>query len=263
MRRRAQGFSLLEMIGVMAVMAILAGALAPSVFQLLERGYQDAERQSMAALGEAMQGYIRANKMIPTENINNWSTAVAAFAALPPQRVVLNEKNFQRRLYVDPVFFTTTAQTFPGFIQDVGLAAMPNSPRMMIVSNLQAAVSANLSSAANFAAVWNQTGSPLLVESNTLLIERVNLAAVFKRVVLSNSNTSQAGYVIETGTEGAVAGGSGGVDGTRSLFVISDSQLGLNAAPFPGGATQRRLIVSRDLSLRYQTDGSNWFWSES
>ena len=34
--RTSAGFSLLEMIGVMAVMAILAGALAPSIFQMIE-----------------------------------------------------------------------------------------------------------------------------------------------------------------------------------------------------------------------------------
>ncbi len=263
MKLRTSGFSLLEMIGVMAVMAILAGALAPSVFQMLERGYQDAEQQSISTVAAALQDYVLVNKTIPTENINVWTVAVAGFAALPPQRVQFNEKNFQRRLYVDPVFFTTSAQTFPGYTQTVGLAVMPNSPRAMLVSNLQGNVSAVLDQASEFDDVWNQSGTPLLAESNTLIIERINLAPLFKRLVLSNSNTSQAGYILEAGTEGAVAAGSGTVDGTRSVVVLRNSRLSLNAAPFPGGVTQRQLIVSRDLSLRYESDGSNWFWSES
>ena len=55
LRKQALGFSLLELIGVMAVMAILAGALAPSVFQLIEEGYQTAERQSLKTIADALR----------------------------------------------------------------------------------------------------------------------------------------------------------------------------------------------------------------
>ncbi|MEM9622478.1 MAG: type II secretion system protein [Pseudomonadota bacterium] len=262
MRRVQQGFSLLELIGVMAVMAILAGALAPSVFQMLERGYQDAEKKSLAAIADSLSGYIRANKAIPDENINNWSTAVADFAALPPQRVTLNDKNFQRRLYVDPNFFTTANQVFPGYVQDLGLGSPPNSPRLMLISSLEGSVSPVLNTTARFGDVWQQSGSPVIVESDTVLIERINLAGWFNRVVLTNSAGSQAGFLVEAGTEGAVAAASGGVDGVRTVYVLTDSRLGLNVAPYPGGVTQRQLIVSRDVSLRYQTDGSSWFWGD-
>ena len=258
------GFSLLEMIGVMAVMAILAGALAPSVFQMLEEGYQGAEAQSMETVAGALRDYVRYTKTIPAANADRWSEAVAEYAGLSPTRVRLNEKNYARRLYIDPDFFGGGGTGGdPFYTQDQGLAVLPVSPRAMFVSDLDSNVSANLNTAVRFDDVWNQTADALIVESKTVFVERINLAPLFKRVILSNANSGQTGYVLEAASEAAVAAASGGSDGVRTIFVMAGSRLSLRAAPFPGSTTQRQLIVSRDMSLRYETDGATWFWSGS
>ena len=256
------GFSLLEMIGVMAVMAILAGALAPSIFQMIEEGYQGAEAQSMETVAEALQDYVRYTKTIPTDQADNWTTAVADYAGLSPNRVRYNDKNFERRLYIDPDFFGGGgggSGTF--FSQDQGLSNMPVSPRVMLVSSLDGAVRQRLNSADRFDDVWNQESDARIKESKTVFIERVNLAPLFKRVVLSNANASQAGYVLESGSEGSIAGESGGSDGVRTIYVVAGSKLSLRAAPYPGGTTMRQLIVDRDVSVRYETDGVSWYWA--
>ena len=72
MKPRALGFSLLEMIGVLSVMAILAGALAPSIFRMLEEAYQDAEEQSLASIADSLQDYIKRNQEIPTLANTDW-----------------------------------------------------------------------------------------------------------------------------------------------------------------------------------------------
>jgi prepilin-type N-terminal cleavage/methylation domain-containing protein len=254
------GFTLLELIGVMAVMAILAGALAPAVIQLLDEGYQTAEEQNLRTIGDALQRYIRQTKAIPRALDTEWPVAVANYAALPAPRVLTNDKNFNRRLYFDPRFFSTVDQVFPGFAQDRGLASTPNSPRAMIVSNLQGAVTTALNTNAQFQAVWDQTNTATIVETKNLMIERLNFAPLFIRAVLSNSSASQGGYALESGTEGAVAAAGGGLDGVRTIFVVADTRLSLNAAPFPGGATLRELVVTDEISLRYQLVGGNWFW---
>lgn len=259
---RARGFSLLEMIGVLSVMAILAGALAPSVFQILEEAYQEAEERSLETIADALESYIRRNKVIPSVATNDWTVAVADHASLSPQLVLTNEKNFNRRLYADPMFFTTSNQAWTGYTQTQGLATMPNSPRLMLVSDLDGNVSANLNTNARFSDVWEQNIGALLVESDTLLIERINLAPLFVRAVLMNANTSQAGYALEGGTEASVAAASGGADGSRTVFVIAGTRLDLNAAPFPGAGLLTREIVTADVSWRYQTDGFTWAWVE-
>ena len=259
-RAKARGFSLLELIGVMAIMAILAAALAPSVFRMIEDSYQDAEATSLTTIATSMAHYIRRDKTIPTQTLSTWSAAVADYASLAPQNVTDNPKGFQRRLYVDPQFFTTANQNFPGYTQTNGLTQAPNSPRMMFVSNLEGSVTANITTGTQFEAVWSQAGSPSIVETKTLLIERLNLAQVFMRVILSNANSAQAGYQLEGATVAAVPGAVGGSDGTRTVFLIADTRLQLNASPFPIGGLLRQLIVDEELSMRYELVGANWAW---
>ena len=260
--QKLSGFSLLEMIGVMAVMAIMAGALAPSIFQLIEEGYQDAEAQSLKTISKSLESYIRYEKQIPSVSAAAWTTAVADYASLAPARVLTNDKNFTRRLYADPQFFTTSNQSFTGYTQSQGLAAPPHSPRLMVVSSLAGNINANLNTHERFTDVWEQTNAALIQESKEVFVERINLTPLFVRVVLNNANTAQAGFELEAGTEGAVAAASGGIDGTRTVYVIAGTRIGLNASPFPGGATQRQLIVNTDHSLRYQLDSGSWSWSD-
>ncbi|MEM1436708.1 MAG: type II secretion system protein [Pseudomonadota bacterium] len=255
-----RGFTLLEMIGVMAVMAILAGALAPQVFRMINEGYRAAEAKSLGSIRDALYAYIQTTQQVPSPTVANWTTAVAQFAALPPDRVRLNERNFQRRLYADPNFFTTANTNFTGYTQTSGLAAPPFSPRLMVVSNLGSNVTPNLNTGAAFEAVWSQTGTPALVESPDLFIERIHLASLFNRVLLTNEASSQVGYRLESGPEGAIAAAAGGVDGSRTLYALSGSRLSLTAAPFPGGTTLRQLIVERQLSLRYDDSSGSYSW---
>ncbi|NKB99870.1 MAG: prepilin-type N-terminal cleavage/methylation domain-containing protein [Pseudomonadales bacterium] len=262
-KSKAKGFSLLEMIGVLAVMAIFAGALAPSVFQMIEESYQGAEAQSVNTVAQALQDYARYTKSIPAAKSSKWPTAVADYAGLSPNRVLKNDKNFERKLFIDPDFLAGGGSGGSSifYSQDQGLDTMPSSPRIMLVSNLEGKIKPKLKSASDFDDVWNQTADSKIVESKTLFVERINLAPLFMRVVLSNANTSQAGYLLESGTEASVAAASGGSDGVRTIFVLAGSKLSLRAAPYPGGTTQRQLIVDQDMSLRFEIGGSGWYWA--
>ena len=256
------GFTLLEMIGVLAIIAVLAGALAPSVFQLIDEGFEAAEEQSLRTIGESLRGHIRQTHNIPTHFGSGWVNAVANYASLSTQSVANNNRNFARRYFVDPRFFTTLSSTyfFSGYTQTTGLAAPPVSPRVMVISNLDGNLGDSLNTPERFDDVWEQSAGAVYIESNRLLVERINLASEFVRVVLNNANTAQAGYQLEGGVEGAVAASSGSVDGSRIIYVLAGSRLTLNASPFPGASSLRQLIVSRQTSVRYQLEGSVWFW---
>jgi hypothetical protein len=130
----------------------------------------------------------------------------------------------------------------------------------MVVSSLAGGVTANLNTHDRFTDVWEQNVGALLVEDDVLMIERINLAPLFVRILLNNASTSQAGFALEDGSENAVSAASGGVDGVRTLYVLKGTQVGLTSAPYPGGATQRRLIAHQDQSLRYQMAGASWSW---
>ncbi len=254
------GFTLLELIGVMAVMAILAGALAPGVIEMIDDAYETAEVTSLQTVGDSLSEYVLATKRVPTTTPADWSAAVASVAALSPTKVLENQRGHQRRLYVDRRFFSNTEANFVGYQQDLGLASPPVMPRMLLVSNLDGAVTTNLTTHAAFQAVWDQDAGAALLETDRLLIERVNLLPLFHRVVLNNSSTNQAGYRLESGTEGGVAASTGVVDGSRSLWVLDQSQLSLHGDPFPGAGLQRQLIVTADRALRYELRAGVWQW---
>lgn len=260
--RRANGFTLLEMIGVLAVMAILAGALAPNLIQLLDEGYESAERQSLATIADSLERSIRANKIIPSASATEWPARVAEYSAISAGRVLENERGFSRRLYVDPRFWTNTDQTFSTYQQTQGASSPPVAPRMMLVSRLDGNVGQALNSHTAFQDVWEQTPSASIVEGKKLLIQRIHLGPLFHRVILSNSSAQQAGFQLENSTEAAVASAVGGSDGIRTLYAIADTRLTVRAAPYPGGAIESQMIINGDTSLRYELSGATWMWTK-
>ena len=260
MPAKSGGFSLLELIGVLAVMGIMAGALAPSVFQLIEDGYADAEIVNLSTIGDTLRDYVRREKTIPTASGDAWAIDIAAYASMTPQRVLRNQKRYKRRYFVDRRFFENTSQAFAGYVQERGLSARPYSPRIIIASSLDGEINQTLDTPAKFDAVWSGDEDATIVESKKVKIERINLAPLFVRVVLNNANDNQAGYALEGGADNAIAAASGGADGSRTLYLIADTRLALKAAPFPSGDLQRQIIVTEETSLRYELAGVAWHW---
>ena len=60
------GFTLIELIGVLAIMTILAGVIAPNALQSIERAAIRAEHQTLANLGEQVELYLRDQGALPT-----------------------------------------------------------------------------------------------------------------------------------------------------------------------------------------------------
>src|SRR5438477_10985756 len=77
LRRPASGraFSLIEMIGVLAVIAILAAALAPSFVRQMDKSASDQESAGLKAFGDALQKSIMRSRYIPSDA--DWAAAVA------------------------------------------------------------------------------------------------------------------------------------------------------------------------------------------
>lgn len=258
-----RGFTLMELIGVMAIIAIMAAVLAPSLTDGIDRAYAAAEQAHLETLMDSLEQHILVNKQIPRQTTAEWTAAVAGYADLASADVEFNDRGYRRRLYVDPQFFSSTESTFPGYTQNAGLASRPYSPRLMIVSDLTRNAPNPPGSAADFAAIWDQTGSATLIEGEKVKVARLNLSGRFHRLLLSNANGQQPFYSLEGGSATAVPAAVGGVDGTLTRYVLKSSRLSVFFSPFPAGGMNTSTLVDGDLSLRYTTDGSNWFWERS
>lgn len=254
------GFTLMELIGVMAIVSIMAAVIAPGVFKVIDANIGDAENKNIKALAGALEDSITETKRIPHQNTTEWITATAAYVDLPTSEIEFNARNFRRRIYIDPQFFTTSNTTFTGYTQTSGLAQAPVSPRIMLVSDLTRNAPNPPTSNAAFSTIWDQTSGASVVEGPKVKIQRLNLAPLFHRVVLVNSNTQQPAYSIEAGSASPVPPAVGAVDGNITRYLLENSNLKLYADPYPSGALLTLAILNNDHSYRYETGGSVWAW---
>ena len=252
----------MELIGVMAVIAIMAGALAPNIFDSIDRAYADAESQNLQSLAGNLESYILENQRIPTAARSSWVPALASVSEYPEASIEFNQKNFRRRLIADPRFFTSSDSQFKGFVQNQGLTTAPVSPRIMLVSDMTRNVPKVANQFQVFDDIWNQSGTPVLVESDDLKIERINLTDIFHRLILSNQNTNQPYYQLESGKRTALPAANGSLDGSTTRFVLGGTRLNLFEEPYPSGSRAQSLIIQSALSLRYQTNGFSWNWGK-
>ena len=146
---------MIEMIGVLAIIAILASAILPNMIQSVLHARADQETTTLATLASDLQHYILTNQQIPAPATATWTTALASVSNLPRDKVEFNENGFRRAIYYDPRFFTASDTAFSGYTQQSGAASVV-SPRVMIVSNLQANAPAAPSSTTDFSAIWDQ-----------------------------------------------------------------------------------------------------------
>ena len=257
----ARGFTLLELIGVVAVIAILSSVLAPGVVQTINRSYAAAEDENLAVLASTLRTVVQTTRTVPGPAINTWTTALAAQSEFTAQQIRFNRRNQQRTLLVDPLFFTSAEAPFGGYVQTSGLFQRPFSPRLMLLSNMAGAVPAVPNTAAGFDAVWNQTAAAAAIEGPDLKIERIHLGDLFHHVLLTNSNTAAAGYALDGAAAQAVPPAVGGTDGEVSVYVLNGTRIRYLAATFPSGAQQTSAIVRGYENRGYVTNGSAWFWS--
>ncbi len=203
LRMSEQAFTLIEMIGVIAIMAILAAAIAPNVVKQMQAARQDAEEEALDVLAEGLIDYVLQNRIIPQsdEGSGTWSTNIATQADLHSEKIFENDVGNSRRYWFDPATdLNGLSDNSASYDQDTVSAAnisgdattstalAPTNPRAMIISDLTSGGTNNIlvasvaHSATNFTNAWDQTGT--LIESSTLKIKRINFARLFKNVDL-------------------------------------------------------------------------------
>jgi len=257
-KRQEAGFTLIEMIGVLSIMAILAAVMMPDLIKQIDAAHADAETQTLKTLTLSMEQYIKASKAIPSAV--NWAQLISSYSDAPASRISRNQAGFMRRLYIDPRFMTTQDSAFAGYTQTSGLMKAPVSPRLMIVSNLHADVPPQPAGSAAFHAIWEQQPGALLIESGDVKIKRLHLGYLFHHVLLTNKSTVSPSYQLEAGVKGTVPQAVGGSDGSIGLYIIDGSKLSLFLDPTQGGGLNHSLLFLRDASFMYGTDGIKWFW---
>lgn len=246
----------------MAIMAILASVIAPSIFDDIKRARQDKESLTLEGIGQHLVNYVLENKRIPSRTTADWTAAIAGQGTLSSEKIEFNERGFRRGYYADPRFFTTTDSAFGGYSQTTGLVSPPVSPRIMLISSLTAHAPAAPTTAATFNSIWDQSTGTSVVEGADLKIVRINLRALFHRVILTNEHTSQPAYQLEMATPSAMPAASGGVDGLITRYVLDKTRVNLLSDPFPSGGLNQVVMVDAPTNYTYRTSGAVWEWQK-
>jgi len=190
------------MIGVLAVIAILAAALAPSFVRQMDKTAGDQESAALKSFGDALQSSIMRSRYIPSAT--DWASRVATELGVDTTAVTDSPRRQQRFFLIDPNL-TIAGAGLPYTQTSAGSASKPVSPRVMILSSvgtaLPAGVVSGTTTAANFTNIWNAadgtvpTAAPAFAgwngAGNDLKIQRVDLSPLFIELQLSKLVTSR------------------------------------------------------------------------
>src|SRR5205809_883824 len=163
-----RAFSLIEMIGVLAVIAILAAALAPSFVRQMDKTAGDQESAALKSFGDALQQSIMRNRYIPSAT--DWASTVATELGVDIAAVTNSPRQQPRFFLIDPALQIgvnggglpyTQNNTGSVVTNSSGSITNPISPRVLILSSIGRALPGGIVSgvptAADFTNIWNST----------------------------------------------------------------------------------------------------------
>lgn len=194
--------TLVEMIGVLAVIAVLAGVLVPVALRLLDRIALDREIANLQALGDAFQKAVMRARSIPDQT--GWHLFLSTNAGMDVLSITTNFRNRQRVLLLDESSGSWIPGKLPYQQTPAGTTPAPRQVRLMLVSTIAGPNLPFGSSryGAEFDQLWNSPPNTLPAASpwtgwtgraEDVIIHRINLAPLFVRLQLGTYSSATNG----------------------------------------------------------------------
>jgi len=246
--------SLIECVGVLAVVAILAAALIPVAIRQLDRLASDREIAILKALSDGLQSSILRNRYIPSQT--DWASIIATETGMDIGSVASNS---QRRLRVFQADSSGWLSSNLPYTQTyAGTPTYPANARVLLLSSLGPSLplSSGMSSAADFANIWDTPPGTIPTASqwtswngrpDDLKIQRLNLSPLFVKLVLGTYTANSNGqYTIDTSAL-QQAPKNNGVDG----YYLRGTLLGLYSGA-PANTPDAKQILANDMSFAFE-----------
>jgi len=254
------GFTMIEMIGVLAVIAILASVITPNALRAIERAAVTAEAQTLRNLGGQVKLYLSAQGTAPTSA--NWTVALGNYADLSPSDIAVNKRQIARVYLTDPAVVPTR--------------------RVIILSSMRTGLAlptaANINTAVRFQDIWQTADGALptalswggwaawsTVSSSGefLRIERVNLSSVYNTdlqsftITLNNRGAATASYNIVL-ADGTIQAAVNVPAAATVIFANRRPKERFNLYLAGGGATLDYSYVLSATGKTFDFNGVNW-----
>jgi type II secretory pathway pseudopilin PulG len=254
-RPRAAGWTLIETVAVLAIIAILAAVLVPSAIKRVDRAAWTKETADLNAIADAFTQSIIRNKTIP--NHNGWASAVASQMSLPVSAITANARRNNRAflIYQDldingPLPYTQSANG----------ASKPSNARIMIVSSLDPSnplqIASGLTNPSEFDDIWNtpentkpSTWTGWTGSGDDLRIKKINLEPLFHQVILINHDETVGKFAIDSSSITNVPSGLPGRLGWNKYYLDS-TVVNLHGTD---DALQTRHLLQRNISFVFES----------
>jgi prepilin-type N-terminal cleavage/methylation domain-containing protein len=234
------GFTLVEMIGVLAIVAILASVIAPNVVHVLKAANRDAEDEQLATIANGINLYLRQTRSFPP----SLTVLSPDFLPVALGQLTANANGFLRYYIVQPdiIGFTNATGLSPTALTDA---------RYLLITHLSRNENPSITNAAEFNQWWNtdETATP------DLKIHRGHVANLFQ--LLSLSATGAGGsYAVD----GIPTDSGGGMLVPHVRYHITGTSIGLDEAG-TFHVPESQFIMTAEAGFQFDPDcaaGSKW-----
>jgi type II secretory pathway pseudopilin PulG len=256
--RQTNAFTLIEVVGVLAILTILGALALPAVIRQIDHAKLVREGVDLNTCAEALTRSIVRTKTVPL--LSDIPTAMAKESALNIDQITSTEIGTRRGIVIDPAL-----RIGPGLpytqAGNLGLSSPPVSARLTLLSSL---VRSNPlgsdetnSTAANFSAIWStpQNSKPFTWvnwrgSGEDLRIQRLDLASLFHRLILVNHDPDhQPRFSIDV--SGLLSDAP--TNNVWDAYYLDGTVVGL----YVGNLLQTRHVLTSDISFVFE----NGLWS--
>lgn len=268
--RSVAGFSMIEMIGVIAIMAIAAAVLAPNLARRISRANGEKEDQVLITLADGLVRSVRTLQTVP--GANSWVTNIATQIGMSVNdvRYVNPADTASGRVFlIHPSFSPTNASgSDPLWTQGNSGASSVTNAKILLISSHKSSLtlpvsSGRASSAAVFDAIWDWSFNATTKASPSgwtgswtdngeyLHVQRVNLSSLFQLATFSNAHHPTNYPYYQVGSSSATSMSSTNV---LSAYYLEGSMLRLY---FTNGSTlQMTHTLGNGVNFVYES--SRW-----